>query len=229
MLRIMRKLHNLMHPERGCVLMLHCVAARPEDNYLVITVDYLEKTIHSYFQQGYEAVSIDEVGRRIANHEKKRFVCFTFDDGYLDVLTLAYPLLKAWQIPFCVYMTRDFYRGTAKPHWNPEAPMMGVEQLLELSADPLCAIGAHTCSHPHLSQLSSDEQRREITESKADLEQLLGKPILHIAYPYGDYNQETLRIVRDLGFETAVTTSGRRVRNDSKLLELDRVSLIQKT
>ena len=150
------------------------------------------------------------------------------DDGYLDTLTLAYPILKERQIPFCVYMTRDYYQGKSKPHWNPEASMMGVDQLLELSSDPLCIIGAHTCSHPHLSQLSDENQRHEIEACKTDLEQLVGKPVLHLAYPHGDYNEETVRIVRDLLFDTAVTTSGRQVRNDSKLLELDRVTLIQK-
>ena len=177
--------------------------------------------------EGVEFIGIDQVAERIKTGNRKPFVCVTFDDGYLDTMTLAYPVLKERQIPFCVYMTRDFYRGNTKPHWNPEAPMMGIDQLVELSSDSLCTIGVHTCTHPHLSRLSSEEQRQEITDCKVDLEQLLNEPVLHLAYPYGDYNQDTLRIVRDLGFETAVTTSGRQVRNDSKLLELDRVTFMQ--
>ena len=105
--------------------------------------------------------------------------------------------------------------------------MMGVDQLLELGSDLLCTIGVHTCSHPHLSQLVVEEQWREMADCKADLERLLGKSMLHMAYPYGDYNQATIQIARDLGFETAVTTSGRQVRNDVSLLELDRVTFMQ--
>lgn len=59
------------------------------------------------------------------------------------------------------------------------------------------------------------------------MEHLLGRQVHHLAYPYGEYSQETLQIVRQLDFATAVTTSGRSVRNDAKLLELDRVSFTQ--
>ena len=120
-------------------------------------------------------------------------------------------------------MTRDFYRGTARPQWDSEAKMMNVEQMLEISRDPLCTIGAHTCSHPRLSGLSVEEQHKEMKESKEDLEQLLGKEVRHLAYPHGDYSQDTVKIAAELGFETAVTTSGRFVRDDSRLMELDRL------
>ena len=156
------------------------------------------------------------------------FVCITFDDGYLDTCTLAYPVLKERQIPFCVYMTSEFYQGKKKPHWNPEVKMMGDEQLVALASDTLCTIGVHTCSHPHLSRLTVGEQRQEIADCKTDLERLIGYPVKHLAYPYGDYNKDTLKMVREMGFETATTTSGCPVRGDTHLLELDRVTLIEK-
>lgn len=208
--------------------MLHSVAPRSNDNYLVVSTNYLEKTIEGYIQRGYEAIGLDEVKQRLSNHDKSRFVCYTFDDGYLDTFTLAYPILRDRQIPFCIYMTRDFYQKKAVPHWDPNAAMMGVEQLVELASDPLCTIGAHTCSHPHLNCLSDESQRHEIADGKEDLESIIGKKISHFAFPYGDYNRQTLRIVKDLGFETAVTTSGRPIRDDARILELDRVTLLEK-
>jgi peptidoglycan/xylan/chitin deacetylase (PgdA/CDA1 family) len=66
-------------------------------------------------------------------------------------------------------------------------------------------IGAHTRTHPYLSKLSSTDQRTEIGGSKLDLEILLDHPIKHFAYPYGDYNDTTLRVVREVGFESART------------------------
>ena len=94
---------------------------------------------------------------------------------------------------------------------------------MEMSHDPLCTIGVHTCTHPRLTTLSAEEQRREIKECKDDLEQLLGGEMNHLAYPHGDYNQTTVEIATELGFKTAVTTSGRYVRDDSRLMELDRL------
>lgn len=184
--------------------------------------EFIKLLVRQCQMDGYEVVGIDEVMKRIINPSKK-FVCFTFDDGYLDTYTIAYPTLTKLNVPYCVYMTRDFYRGKAQPIWDSSALMMSAEQLKEMSENPLCTVGVHTCSHPHLGKLGVEEQRYEILECKNDLESLLGLTIWHMAYPHGDYNEETLNIVSELGFKTAVTTSGRYVRDDSKPFELDRV------
>lgn len=225
---IARKLHNLTHPVIGHILMLHSVTEHPINPRLEVTPKWLKQTINNYQALGWQFVSIEDVSSfKVSCFKFHRFVCLTFDDGYLDTLTLAYPILKKYRVPFCLYATRDFYRDTAHPHWNPEASMITSEQLLELSHDPLCTIGCHTCSHPHLSTLTNEQQRRELADCKADLEHLLGTKIHHLAYPHGDYATDTLQIVADLGFTTAVTTSGRPVRTDARLLELDRITLTQ--
>ena len=189
----------------------------------VSTPELVEKLVKQCREEGFETISMDEAVMRLQTKNRNKFACFTFDDGYLDTFTVAFPILAKLKVPFCVYMTRDFYRGTAHPVWDSSALMMNVEQLKEMSKNSLCTIGVHTCSHPHLSKLSPEEQRYEIAECKMDLESLLGGKIEHLAYPHGDYNDDTLRIVSELGFKSAVTTSGRHVRDDSKLLELDRI------
>lgn len=226
-----RKLHNLLHPAIGRVLMLHRVVehigSQPEARVLEVTRDFFAKSLDALQKEGVDFITIDQVAKQLKEKKHKPFVCITFDDGYLDTYLLAYPILKERKIPFCAYMTRDFYLCQAKPHWNPNVEMMGVDQLLELSTDSLCTIGVHTCTHPHLSGLSYEEQLREIEMCKVDLERLLGKTVCHLAYPYGDYNLDSLRIVRDLGFKTAVTTSGRPVRDDVRMFEIDRVTFVQ--
>lgn len=224
---IMRKWHNLTHPVLGYVMMLHRVSEDHDDNRLVVTTNYLEKAVDQFLQKGYDFISIKEVSEHVANRYKKRFVCLTFDDGYLDTFVLAYPILKEKQVPFCLYATTDYYRGKKHPSWSGDIPMMTTEHLRQLATDPLCTIGVHTCSHPHLSELPVDEQRRELTDCKDDLEQLLGREVKHMAYPYGDYDKNTVQLARQLGFLTATTTSGRPVRTDTKLLELDRVTFTE--
>lgn len=217
----------MTHPVLGYVMMLHRVSENPIDNRLVVTADYLERAIGQYRQEGYDFVGIDQVAQRIFDRHKQRFVCFTFDDGYLDTFDLAYPILKENRVPFCLYATTEYYRGKKHPSWSGGIPMLNTEQLRQLAADPLCTIGVHTCSHPHLSTLSVDEQRREMADCKDDLEQLLGCEVKHLAYPYGDYNPNTVQLAQQLGFLTATTTSGRPVRSDSRLLELDRVTFTE--
>ena len=220
-----------MHPALGRVLMLHRVVERigpqPEAPRLEVTADFFVATLDTLMEKGVEFIGIDEVEQRIHSKNRGYFVCVTFDDGYLDTYSLAYPVLKERQIPFCVYLTRDFYQGKATPHWNPRAEMMREEQIVYMASDKLCTLGVHTCTHPHLDKLSFEEQRYEIASCKEDLERLVGKPVRHFAYPYGDYNGVTLRLLKELDFVTAVTVTGRQVRNDTPLLELDRVSLLQ--
>jgi peptidoglycan/xylan/chitin deacetylase (PgdA/CDA1 family) len=69
-------------------------------------------------------------------------------------------------------------------------------------------LGAHTVNHLVLSSLTPEEQRREIDESRQDLERWLGHPVRSFAYPYGrswDYNSDTVAILRELGFASAIT------------------------
>lgn len=69
-------------------------------------------------------------------------------------------------------------------------------------------LGAHTVNHLVLSSLPADEQRREIDGSRRDLERWLGHPVRSFAYPYGrswDYNADTVTILRELGFSSAIT------------------------
>ncbi|MBC7680968.1 MAG: polysaccharide deacetylase family protein [Ferruginibacter sp.] len=88
--------------------------------------------------------------------------------------------------------------------------MMTSQQVRELRQAGM-QIGAHTRSHPILATLSADAARAEIQESRLRLEQLLGERVGLFAYPNGksgtDYSPESVQIVRDLGFDAAVSTT----------------------
>jgi peptidoglycan/xylan/chitin deacetylase (PgdA/CDA1 family) len=83
------------------------------------------------------------------------------------------------------------------------------EALAALAAEPLCTIGAHTLTHPILGSLDPAAAEAEIAGSKAAIEQRLGRPVRHFAYPVGDRAAAGARefaLARAAGFETAVTT-----------------------
>jgi peptidoglycan/xylan/chitin deacetylase (PgdA/CDA1 family) len=83
------------------------------------------------------------------------------------------------------------------------------ETLRSLAGAPGVTIGAHTLSHPMLAKHPEDAARREIVESKARLEQELGMPIRHFAYPVGDPTSAGAReftLAKEAGFVSAVTT-----------------------
>jgi peptidoglycan/xylan/chitin deacetylase (PgdA/CDA1 family) len=84
---------------------------------------------------------------------------------------------------------------------------MSGDELRDFAGDPLVTIGAHTTSHAALSTLDADEVRREMADNRSYLEQLLGRAIVHFAYPYGDARACGAReagSARALGFQSAV-------------------------
>jgi peptidoglycan/xylan/chitin deacetylase (PgdA/CDA1 family) len=90
---------------------------------------------------------------------------------------------------------------------EPEGLPMTAAQLHELSASGLVDIGSHTVTHRRLAQLSEKEQRDEIFGAKRSLEQVLGRPVETLAYPFGwkgtDYSDVSQKLVREAGYSCA--------------------------
>jgi peptidoglycan/xylan/chitin deacetylase (PgdA/CDA1 family) len=104
---------------------------------------------------------------------------------------------------------------------------MSHEQLSFFSRCVYLEAGAHTVFHPYLDQLSIDEQAEEIFRSKRQLSELIGKPVRYFAYPSGDYNENTLKLVRAAGFDAAFTTNPRHLGPRSRF-EIERTGIYSK-
>ena len=221
MIDLRRKLHNLTHPMLGRILMLHRVvehrSEEPSQRELEVTPDFLEQTILDYRQKGYTFIKIDELpifNFQFSIFNSSRFVCLTFDDGYQDNHDIAYPLLKRLEVPFAVYVTTGFIDNRL-PMWWYASERLGITT-------------AHTVSPPRLDTLSLDDQQKEIAQSRQELEALLGHPIHHFSYPHGAYNADTLTIVKQQSFRTALCAWGGTVRRGANPLTLPRIELRQK-
>ena len=213
--------------------MLHRVveqrSEKPEQRELEVTPDYLEQKILEYKQKGYTFVSINDVSLfQVSGFKFHRFVCVTFDDGYRDNYTLAYPLLKRLGVPFTVYITTGFIDNRL-PMWWYQGERLGLstDELKALDADPLCTIGAHTMSHPKLDSLPYSEQYTEIADSKLELERLLGHPMNHFSFPHGAHDEDTLAICQELGFKTVVQSWGGPIRKGGHYDVLPRIDMKQ--
>jgi peptidoglycan/xylan/chitin deacetylase (PgdA/CDA1 family) len=101
-----------------------------------------------------------------------------------------------------------------------------VEEIVRLADGGLVDIGAHTVTHPVLSQLSPQLQQEEITGSKRTLEEALGRRLVSFAYPYGapgDFDTTTASIVRDAGFHHACATVPGRLNGRTDLFRIPRL------
>jgi peptidoglycan/xylan/chitin deacetylase (PgdA/CDA1 family) len=100
------------------------------------------------------------------------------------------------------------------------------EQIVELSADALCTIGAHTVSHASLPALSEDEIRKELLEGKKEIEDRIEKPVKHFSYPFGNMDDRVMGLVMEQ-FSTATTTKKGVVQKKDNLYALNRKILMQ--
>jgi len=141
------------------------------------------------------------------SHPSSNVIAITFDDGFVTNLEAAVPAMQEFGARAINYLVAD--RIGKSSDWETaeggEArPLMDDAQL----RDWLAAgnwIGAHTCCHPRLSKIPRNRAREEIFSSKKKLEDRFGQPIEHFAYPFGDYDDAVVEMVREAGFKTACT------------------------
>jgi peptidoglycan/xylan/chitin deacetylase (PgdA/CDA1 family) len=158
-------------------------------------------------QGGYWARSYTPV--ELAKKEPgSKDVLITFDDGFLDTFEHALPVLQATGMKAIQFLVAGLLGKTNE--WQQRAgdvrePLMGAEHVRAwLKAGQ--EIGAHTLTHPKLTQLPPDRARAEIDGSRKLLEDTFGIPIRHFCYPYGDWNETIAKLVEEAGYETACTT-----------------------
>ncbi|MCU4173888.1 polysaccharide deacetylase family protein [Carboxylicivirga sp. N1Y90] len=109
------KIHKLFRPFYGGIghaIMFHRI--QNEEGHLItkglqITQSFLEEIIQYFISQNIDMVSLDEFYERLTSRKKtKRFVTFTFDDGYVDNLTHALPVFEKYNAPFSVFVTTGY-------------------------------------------------------------------------------------------------------------------------
>lgn len=98
--------------------------------------------------------------------------------------------------PIDLARAMEALRASAKPGPAGPARRLTVNELETIHRGGLVRIGSHTVAHPMLSTLSVSEQYLEIEQARKRLEEVLGTRVDQFAYPYGDYTQDTLEILR---------------------------------
>jgi peptidoglycan/xylan/chitin deacetylase (PgdA/CDA1 family) len=145
----------------------------------------------------------------------------TFDDGYLDVLNNAAPVLRRLGMPATMYVITDRppLRNSGFLSWR------GVVELERQGFD----IGSHTVTHRLLTTLSDQEVVDELVRSREELARHLGHPVQWLAYPHGAVDARVVKLARRAGYVLGVTSSPGIVQDARDPLELHRFEILDST
>ena len=202
--------------KRPRVLMYHMVREHIDGakfNKLRVTPAQFEQQVAWMKAQGFHFVTMQELQANWRQHPEKT-VAITFDDGYLDNLENAYPILEKFQAKATIYVVVDRHDRDwstyKKAHHNSgelaREPKLNDEQVKFLAKSGLVEIGSHTMTHANLAKLDDAQCLAELTESKQQLEQLIQQPVTSFAYPFGIYSARDVQLAKQAGYQNAVTT-----------------------
>lgn len=179
---------------------------------------------------GYKGLSMRDLEPYLKGEAQGKVVGITFDDGYQNNVRNALPILQKNGFTGTCYGVSSLIGGTNI--WDlgkvAEKPLMTLKDWL-LWRDAGMDIGSHTRTHAKLTELSSDQALEQITQSKAELEQVTGCEVRHFCYPYGWYATEHQRMVFEAGYASATTTHRGRVEVGADPYTLRRILVARAT
>lgn len=186
-----------------------------EANEVIISPDKLREQLQYIKDEGYTSLTMREVYDHLENNIEipQKSILITFDDGYKDNYTNAFPILKELDMKATIFVITS---GIDDGYYMDSA-------MLKEMADYGLDIESHTLNHKKLSELSYEEQLKELKDSKDFIENITGKEVLSVAYPFGSYNETTFKATKDAGYKMGFTTDRGLSDREDGSYKLDRI------
>lgn len=202
---------NRLFPKRRPITIIayHSVENVP-DTYTISPNSFYRQV--DFIRSNFSIVRLREIKEVLHRQDISRKVVVTFDDAFNDFHQFAYPVLEKFKMPSTVFVPTGFIGGfndwDYPFHKCHKKSVMNATQLQELYKTELVDFGSHTVDHLRMSKLSVSEMKRQLTESKSTLEDLLSTSVTMFAYPYGrlrDFSPLTKQILSETRYEIGVS------------------------
>jgi peptidoglycan/xylan/chitin deacetylase (PgdA/CDA1 family) len=164
-----------------------------------VAPDIFENQLKYMKDKGYTVISLDYLADALSKNIvlPPRSVVITFDDGWYNQYTYAFPLLKKYDATATFFIISDYVGGNSFLTWD---------QIRAMDNSGM-TIGGHTRTHPYLIDITDPKVlQNEITGSKQIIEKEIGHKIDLFSYPYGHYSDQTIQAVKDAGYRMARST-----------------------
>ncbi len=209
----------------AAILMYHSIGEN--DAFGTVSTNAFSKQMEYIRKNKLRVVPLSYIVRSLKMKKDIRgLVAITFDDGYQDFYTSALPVIKENKIIATLFVITGVTNFTTSDSHT--FPILNKNQLGQIANSGLVELCSHTSTHPNLISLDKDELRKEIEDSYHTLCSIATPPRI-LAYPRGKYDQESISVLRSLGWDGAVTVREGYASESSNLFELPRISIDSKT
>jgi peptidoglycan/xylan/chitin deacetylase (PgdA/CDA1 family) len=181
------------------ILMYHHIDGDSKISKLSVAPESFQRQMEFLYKHKYNVVSLERIADLIKRKEKipSKTLAITFDDGYKDNYTYAYPVLKKYGFTATVFVIVSHISGKGNLSWD---------EVIEMSNNRI-SIGSHGMSHSWLPDLNEERLKDGIAGSKRILESKLNKEVNFYCYPGGGFNDKVKQIVKEAGYRGACATN----------------------
>ncbi len=177
-----------------------------------LSIDNFKKQINYLNNNNFISTNISNI------FDKKNHYTITFDDGYEDLYQICLKLLNVQNINCLIFLCPIFVKSKKRGY-------LSISQIKELSQYKNIEFGSHSYSHKNLQKLTLKELEFEILDSKKWLEDNLNLPIRTFAYPFGKYDDRSLKILKSSDYNHAFNTKFGFVNNKKNNFEIPRIDI----
>ncbi|ACO84762.1 polysaccharide deacetylase family protein [Clostridium botulinum] len=197
------------------VLMYHSIDYE-KGNELRVPKEQFKEQMEYLKDNGYTTLTLNELYNFLKKNKPipEKSIVITLDDGYVDNYTNAYPILKELGFNATVFVITS--------NIDKDKRTLTSKQIKEMDEAGI-QIASHTYNHDKLDDLSYEKQLQTMKKSKDDLEKILNHKVDFIAYPYGKWNEESIKAAKDAGYKMAFTTQGGWSNKQDGIYTLNRV------
>lgn len=209
------------------VLMYHRVVDQIEGDdpyHLSVSTRDFDAQMKYLKNHDYQCIYLEDVAEAESSGRWpwKKPVVITLDDGFLDTYTNAFPILSEYGHTANVMLVSSHLGKVNR--WDADkvtvAPLMALEHVTEMERHGI-RFGSHTLNHCSLRDVDEDQAWKELSDSKTELEDLLGHEVTSFAFPYGKSTPALHELARQAGY--SVSCGIEQVEN--KLYNLSRIDV----
>ncbi|MDB5085437.1 MAG: polysaccharide deacetylase [Bacilli bacterium] len=185
------------------ILVYHSIADNPSNPYCT-NPSVFDAEMRHLKDTGYTTITFGDLESAWLQGSKlpQRPIIVSLDDGYADNYTNAFPVLQKYNQKATIFMVTGFAAQTIN-----QMNHLDWDQLREMQNSGVIDIQSHSVHHLDMTQLSDEQLKHEVVDSKAELEKKLGKPVTIFCYPFGAYNDKVKKMLKDSGYLFAATTN----------------------